>query len=145
MHVRERIGKKATAQFERKLKEFILGMPAAIARIDKIMLDEPHDSQAQQLAKYALLYLYDPVDFLPEQDRGLFGYIDDAYFVAVVYLRIIERTCAAKPSQADQVVKQWVFQSLESVRRVIPEECRKIEKTVSKIMTNQILSYSAVV
>lgn len=141
-HVRQRIGKKATDHFERKLKEFILEMPAIISRIDEISSAEPEGSAAHRLTKYLLIYIHDPVDFLPETDNGLFGYLDDAYFVAIVYLMIVGRLGVSAENPEDRKIKEGLFKFLEYVRYVIPAESRKIEKTVSDIVTNQILCYS---
>lgn len=141
-HVRKRIGKKATNHFERKLKEFILGMPAIISRIDEISPAELEGSSAHRLTEYLLTYLHDSVDFLPERDNGLFGYLDDAYFVAIVYLMIVERAGVSTENSEDRGIKDRLYKFLEYVRYVIPNESRKIERAVSDIVTNQILCYS---
>lgn len=145
IHVRARIGKKATDVYERKVKEFILYMPSVVSRIDRLVLREREGSDAHRLAKYLLIYLYDPEDFLPEKDNGLFGYLDDAYFVAIVYLVILEKTPTALRTREDEKMKEWIFEHLSSVRYLIPDESAKIEKTISDIVTNQVLCYPVTV
>lgn len=144
-HVRARIGKKATDNFEGKVKEFILQMPSLVSRIDRMILLEKEGSAAHRLAKYLLIYLYDPLDFLPEKDSGLFGYLDDAYFVAIVYLLVLEKIDLSLRIKEDEKTKEWIFLHLEPVRYLIPDESRKIDKTVSDILTNQILCYPEVI
>ncbi len=144
-HVRARIGKKATDHFEGKVKEFILRMPSVVSRIGRMISLEKEGSVVDRLAKYLLIYLYDPMDFLPEKNKGLFGYLDDAYFVAIVYIMILEKTDPSLGSSEDEQTKKWIYTSLESVRYLIPEESRKIDKTVSDIVTNQVLNYPAAV
>jgi uncharacterized membrane protein YkvA (DUF1232 family) len=144
VHVRARIGKKATDHFEGKVKEFILRMPSVVSRIGRMISLEKEGSVVDRLAKYLLIYLYDPMDFLPEKDKGLFGYLDDAYFVAIVYIMILEKSDPSLGSSEDEQTKKWIYTSLESVRYLIPDESRKIDKAVSDIVTNQILCYSAV-
>lgn len=143
IHVRERVGKKATDNLEMKLKEFILRMPSIVSRIEEIMRQEPEGSFASRLSQYLLIYLYDPEDFLPEKDKGLFGYLDDAYFVAIVYLLIIQRRTSEILDRKDIEFEESLFQFLGVVRYVIPDECKKIEKTISDIESNQILSYAS--
>jgi uncharacterized membrane protein YkvA (DUF1232 family) len=94
------------------------------------------------VGEYLLIYLYDPMDFLPEQDEGLFGYLDDAYFAAIVYLTIVQKMNPSLKTDQDEKIKEWLIANLESVRYLIPDEAKKIEKTVSGIETNQILCYS---
>ena len=106
LHVRDRIGKKATDHFEGKVKEFILRMPSMVSRIDRLLALEKEDSVAHRLAQYLLIYLYDPIDFLPEKDNGLFGYLDDAYFVAIVYLLILEKIDPSLRRAEDEQVKE---------------------------------------
>ena len=144
VHVRARIGKKATDHFEGKVKEFILRMPSIVSRIDKMLVLEKEDSAAYRLAKYLLIYLYDPKDFLPENDNGLFGYLDDAYFVAIVYLMILEKMDPSLRERGDEQMKEWILMHLEPVRYLIPDESGKINKAVSDILTNQILCYQTV-
>lgn len=143
-HVRARIGKKATDHFEEKVKEFILRMPSVVSRINTMVMREKEGSVAHRLAKYLLIYLYDPMDFLPEKDNGLFGYLDDAYFVAIVYLLVLEKMDPSLRIGEDEQMKEWVFKHIEPVRYLIPEESRKISKVVSDILTNQILCYPVV-
>ncbi len=143
-HVRARIGKKATENFEAKVKEFILWMPSVVSRIDKMVSQEKEGSEARRVAEYLLIYLYDPMDFLPEKDNGLFGYLDDAYFVAIVYMMVFEKMEPISRTAEDKAIKSRISAHLESVRYLIPDESRMIDKAISDIVTNQILSYHGV-
>lgn len=140
-HVRSRLGKKATDHFERKVKQFILRMPAVVSRIDRLLLNDRTDPAARRLAQELLIYLYDPTDFLPERDEGLFGYLDDAFYVAIVYLKIVRAIDPSLVTDEDRDIRDWLLGHLQTVRYLIPEESRRIEKAVSDIEAGRLAEH----
>ena len=86
--IRERAGTKATAILEKRLKNLILMTPRLLQRSfhHSARTEVP---QRQNLTGFADLF-YHPKDFIPEDNQHLFGYLDDAYYVGLLYERILK-------------------------------------------------------
>ena len=134
--LRKRVGKKATELFENRMKQFIMLMPDLVERIYYYYGNLQKDnSKTKELGSFVLTYLYHPDDLISE-DWGLFGYLDDAYFVAVVFEKII-----AEVSQEDQLLiepdktfNETIRHLKVSARSVIPEEALKIDQMIADIV-----------
>lgn len=132
--VRGRIGKRATALAEKKLKQLILIMPGLIKRIRSHWEDSNSGSEIKKLGGFMFIYLYQPKDFLPEDEHGLFGYLDDAYLALIVYEKVIRcvRVGESSLNEDDEQYMKQIQASKRYVKAVIPRETKKIEAMVEK-------------
>ena len=127
--VEKRLGGKATEEQIKAIKEFIFLLPPVLQQLSDYWKDESLPSEAKKLSGHIITYIYNPDDYLPEEEHGLFGYLDDAYLVVSAFLRI-----------QDSYLRDWQDKSameLKLVERarelivvpeiVIPEEAKRIE------------------
>lgn len=144
--LRRRVGKKATKLFESRMKQFVLLMPDVVERIHYYYSHlQKEGSKTKRLGGYLLTYLYHPDDLIGEAS-GLFGYLDDAYFSALVFEKIIMEI-----PKGDQLLVEPNKQFNESLRQlkaaarsVIPKEAKKIDQMVEEILKGEIESFSSV-
>lgn len=149
--LRNRIGKRATLVVEKRLKQLILTMPGLVRRIHDHWDRSYGGSEIKKLGGFIFIYLYQPKDFLPEDEHGLFGYLDDAYLVLVVYekvARAAENAGSELDEQDERYLKQ-IRSAKRYVRAVIPNEAKKIEAMVERAIVSgeyrdfaESLSYS---
>ena len=134
-HLRQKVGKKATALLEGRLKKIIVLLPDLVGRVYDYWRVQPHASQTKILSAYVLTYLYLPKDFLPEDEWGLYGYLDDAYLVAKVYTTILDEVerSGGKIDAADQKLSEEVKLLQKSLRIVIPKICEKIDEMIAEL------------
>ncbi len=133
-NIRDRIGKRATQVVEKRLKQLILIMPGLVRRIHVHWEKSNAGSEIKKLGGFMFIYLYQPKDFLPEDEHGLFGYLDDAYLVLVVYEKVVRATENAGGTldkQDEEYLKQ-ILTSKRYIKAVIPRETKKIETVVDK-------------
>ena len=132
--ISQRIGKRATQVLEERLKRLILAMPGIVKRIHVHWMKSPAGSEIKKLGGFIFAYLYQPKDFLPEAEHGFFGYLDDAYLVAIVYEQVIRATGKREGQleEADMDYLKQIQASKKYVKAVIPEETKKIEDMVHK-------------
>ena len=143
--LRRHVGKKATELFESRTKQLILLMPDLVERIyyyyGHLQKDE---SKKNKLGGYLLTYLYHPNDLIGEE-WGLLGYLDDAYFAAVVFEKIIKEV--AKEDQLLIEPNKEFNESLRhlkvTVRSVIPKEAQKIDQMVEEIIKGEMESFTS--
>jgi uncharacterized membrane protein YkvA (DUF1232 family) len=135
LKVRRRVGKRATLLLEKRLRQLILITPDMIQRVYLLWRQFPEDAPARRVSGYLLTYLYHPQDFLPEDCHGLFGYLDDAYFAALVYeyvLGAVEGT-GYSPTALDKRFVKDIANMKASAKLVISDEALKIEAMFHEI------------
>lgn len=137
--IRKRVGKRATQLLEKRLRKVILLMPGLVSRAYRHWQEEDASPAVKRLGGFLLTYLYHPKDFLPEEEYALFGYLDDAYLVLIVYENVLQDLRRHGAS-----LEAWDLEFLEnfslwrkSVRQVIPEEASKIEEMLKRIHQNR--------
>ncbi len=136
VNIRKRVGKKATAILEKKLKELILLMPNLVSRTYAYWAKQKSSSKVKKMAGFLLVYLYHPKDFLPEEEHGLFGYLDDAYLAALVYERVLKEASSDLEglTSIDQGFLERVESLKHSAKMVIPKEAQAIDQMVEEIL-----------
>lgn len=128
-NIRKRVGARDAVQFTEPLRRMILAMPNMISQIHSWSLESGQPWKIRKLHSFALAYLYNPTDFLPEKSFGLFGYLDDAYLVASVFQRTMEEIPDAglRPLAENGLLWKNIPEWLEATRRLIPDEAAQIE------------------
>lgn len=137
--LRARVGKRATRVLEERLSKFILLMPHLINRIYSHWNRHKGVSNEKQLMGFVLSYLYHPKDFLDESHKHFFGYLDDAYLVAIVYEEVMSEFKKAdiQIPKTDQSLLEEILSLKKYVKGVLPLESKKIEKMVAELMQEQ--------
>lgn len=144
--LRKRVGKKATELFEKRTKQLILLMPDVIERIHYYYGHlQKEDSKTKKLGGYLLTYLYHPKDLIGEE-WGLFGYLDDAYFAAVVFEKIIKEIekGAQLLVEPNKEFNETLRHLKVTARSVIPQEAKKIDQMVEEIINGKLDSFTSV-
>jgi len=146
VQLRTRVGKKATAVLEDRLREIILLMPDLVSRIYFYWNRSKVNTKSKKLGGYLLTYLYTPEDFLSAKEWGLFGYLDDAYFVAKVYTQVIDDVTEEGQKIAGMDMKYYEEAKFlkKYVRGVIPKESKKIDDMVSQLCEDNQKIYSEI-
>jgi len=134
--IRQRVGKKATRLFEQRLKNLICLIPRLLAGGLAYCRRKEVPPALKRSIGFALTYLYHPKDFLPENNQSLFGYLDDAYCVALIYEKFLKVLQKARikiaPSDVD-FLRQFAL-TKRSIRTVIPEEGKSISEIISGVL-----------
>ncbi len=146
VQLRTRVGKKATAVLEGRLKKIILLMPDLVSRIYFYWNHSKSNAKSKKLGGYLLTYLYTPEDFLSVKEWGLFGYLDDAYFVAKVYTQVIDDALKENQKTAGIDLKYYEEAKFlkKYVRGVIPKETKKINNMISQLSEDNQEIYSEI-
>jgi len=143
VNLRGRVGKKATAVLEDRLKEIIVLMPDLVSRIYMYWDKSEQRSDVKKMGGYLLTYLYTPDDFLSTKEWGLFGYLDDAYFVAKMYTQVIDevKVSGGKIAGIDLKYYDQAKYLKKYVRGVIPEVTKKIDAMIMQLKEGESKIY----
>lgn len=132
-NIRKRVKtKKANVAISKSLN-LIMIMPDLIAHVRDASEDRRLSPEVRNLNQFLLTYFYHPMDFLPDNEGGLFGYLDDAYFVGRVYQKVRTMSGKVTPLSAKELTLDLAV-GLESVKSVIPKEARKIDSLIEELM-----------
>lgn len=88
--IKKRVGAKQAPALEKRLQNFILVMPEMIAQIRAWSDQKEIPLKSRKLHGFLMTYLFHPVDFIPDETHGLFGYLDDAYIVGSIYYATLQ-------------------------------------------------------
>jgi len=141
--LRKRVGKKATAILENKIKQLILLMPDPVESVYEQWSNQKASYKTKKLGGYMLSYLYQPRDLISEEEWGLFGYLDDAYFVATVYVKVLDEFyfMDQKLFIASRKLSETIKTLMTTTKSVIPDEANKIDLMVQGILDGQDSNY----
>ncbi len=144
VQLRIRVGKKATAILEERLKRIILLMPDLVSRIYFYWNKSRTNAKSKKLGRHLLTYLCSPGDFLSEKEWGLFGYLDDAYFVSRIYTEVIDDVSEKKQKVAAVDLKNYEEAKFlkKYIRGVIPKETKKIDDMILQLSEGNQRIYS---
>lgn len=146
----EKVSKRLNHEFDLKLskslKNFVLLLPDMIAQIRIWANDDKVPMEIKRLHGYVLTYLYHPLDLLPEEPNGLFGYLDDAYLVGDVYHRtMMYAKSFLAPPVLDENYSSKISQWLELTRRTLPQETKIMDHLLDELVKGNDKSFHDIV
>jgi len=133
--IRRIAGPRTAPFYEHALRRMILRTPAMLAQIRAWAAASEVSSETRRLHDFALAYLQNPQDFLPERNHGFFGYLDDAYLVASVYDRTMHADDWAElsPLVDDLSLPPEVPGWISAARALLPDVMAKIDRTLDAL------------
>lgn len=144
-HVRKRLGKKGSEVMEERIKQYIMTLPFIINRVHYYWSRPEVPSEIKKISGYLLTYLYNPHDFLSEDEKGLFGFLDDAYLTFLIYDSIMgdlkQKGLTIPPDDLHALEKVDGFR--ENVEQIIPAECQKIREMLEDLKSGKIEDFTA--
>lgn len=147
VQLRRRIGKRATLILEQRLRNIILLMPKLLAESYKHCNRREVSPDLKKLVSFTLTYFYHPMDILPDEKGKLFGYLDDAFFVALAYEAML-KTLSASGRNLTRFDHEFLrsFRPLKRViRNVIPEESERILEIFNELLNGEHGAFMAAV
>lgn len=140
--LRARVGAKEARRRERPLRNMVLMMPELLGQLRVWMTEPEMRADLRGVHGFILSYLYHPEDILPEKGQGLFGFLDDAFLVALAFQRALAERRArgldcALDSDADLQVAGW----LEHARAVIPLETAQVQGMLDDLLDGRTLRF----
>jgi len=101
----------------------------------------------KRLNGFVLTYIYHPGDFMPDDSNGLFGYLDDAYFVGRAAEEIIKHLGKkARPTfPIFQDIEPQLSKWIKLTKRVIPVEARNVDKMLEELVSGRQEAFEAAI
>ncbi|MBM4043706.1 MAG: response regulator [Planctomycetes bacterium] len=134
--IRQRVAPHEATECESSLRGLVRMMPSLLGRLRRLWTQTAVSSDVKKLNGHILGYLHHPQDLIAEDEHGLFGYVDDAYLIATVYLRAAEGLSHDHPLKRGEE-RHLMLQTqrlLLKARRVIPTEAEKIDRMLERAL-----------
>jgi hypothetical protein len=144
--VKVKLNGKATDDQVAVIKEFIFLLPATLNQLSRYWNRKETPADAKKVSGFIITYIYQLSDFLPENQHGLFGYLDDAYFVVKSYLQINDRFLRNWHDRTpdELALANRARQLVDIPRILIPAEVDKIDKMVESLMEGKTGDFEAI-
>lgn len=133
--IRRLTGPREAIRFGQPLRALILALPRMIEQLLRWSEHSGLSARNKRLQRFALLYLYDPIDFLSAKNSGLFRYLDDAYLIAGIYQHALSEFDAAglKNRADDKTLAANIPQWIGLARQLMPKEMARIDELISEV------------
>lgn len=130
--IRERVGKRAANVLEGKVLQLIQLMPKIMERMKYIHDLSERQERSKKLESFVFSYVFHPYDFVCKETHGLFGYLDDAYLVAIIYEDLM--THGTSFTMEDMNYLEIIRKSKPCIESILPEETRLIREMVASAL-----------
>ena len=125
--------KKEKSELKSRLKSFLMFLPNLLVLLGRLVKDSRVPTAEKALLLGAVIYVISPLDLIPDVFPFI-GQVDDLYVVALVVLRLINRT-------DESVVRQhWpgggdIVSLANSIAGVAP---KFLPKRISRVITSRV-------
>ena len=144
--VKMKLNGKATDDQVAVIKEFIFLLPATLNQLSRYWNRKDTPPDAKKVSGFIITYIYQLSDFLPENQHGLFGYLDDAYFVVKSYLQINDRFLRNWHDRTSEEIalSDRARQLVDVPRMLIPDVATRIDKMVDSLMEGKTSEFESI-
>ena len=87
----KRLQRRERSEMKSRLRSFIMFLPNMVILLGRLLKDARVPTAEKALFVAAIVYVISPIDFIPDVFPFI-GQVDDLYVVALVLLRLINRT-----------------------------------------------------
>lgn len=128
-----KLQRREKSELKVRLKSFVMFLPNMVILLGRLLKDARVPTAEKALFLAAIVYVISPLDFIPDIFPFI-GQVDDLYVVALVILRLINRT------DESVVRKHWpgggdVVSLAESIANIAP---KFLPKRVSRVITSRV-------
>ncbi len=111
------------------LRRMVLALPDMLAQIRAWSEDPGLPWDFRRLYGYALIYVGNTEDFFPERDKGLIGYLDDAYLAGSILERAIHEA-NVRPHWNNALLAERIPGWLSTTQWLLPQVTSRIDRIV---------------
>ncbi len=132
--IRRLTGPREAVRYGQPLRRMILALPAMISQLRRWSAGSGLPLPVLRMQRFALRYLYNPIDFLSSSSSGLFRYLDDAYLVARIYhLTLSDHDGSGKKNRGDDpALSKSIPEWIDLARRLLPKETSRIDESLDE-------------
>src|SRR5580765_9058335 len=129
----ERITRRERSELKGRLRSFIMFLPNLVRLLGRLLKDSRVPTAEKALFAAAIVYVISPLDFIPDVFPFI-GQVDDLYVVALVLLRLVNRT------DESVVRRHWsgggdIVALADSIANIAP---KFLPRRVARVITSRV-------
>jgi uncharacterized membrane protein YkvA (DUF1232 family) len=130
---KNKLQRRERSELRGRLRNFLMFLPNLVLLLGRLLKDAAVPAAEKALFAAAVIYVISPLDFIPDVFPFI-GQVDDLYVVALVLLRLINRT-------NDTVVRRhWsgggdIVALAESIANIAP---KFLPQRISRVITSRV-------
>jgi len=130
---RTRLKRREKSELKGRMRNFLMFLPNMVMLLGRLLKDARVPVAEKALFAAAIIYVISPLDFIPDVFPFI-GQVDDLYVVALVLLRLVNRT-------DESVVRQhWsgggdIVSLADSIANIAP---KLLPKRISRVLTSRV-------
>lgn len=128
-----KLKRREMSELKGRMRSFLMFLPNLVMLLGRMLKDSRVPMAEKALFAAAIVYVISPLDFIPDVFPFI-GHIDDLYVVALVLLRLVNRT-------DESVVRQhWsgggdIVALAESIANLAP---KFLPKRIARVLTSKV-------
>jgi uncharacterized membrane protein YkvA (DUF1232 family) len=128
-----KLKRREKSELKGRMRTFIMFLPNMVMLLGRLLKDARVPTAEKALCLAAIVYVISPLDFIPDVFPFI-GQVDDLYVVALVLLRLINRT-------DERVVREhWggggdIVALADSIASIAP---KILPKRISRVLTSKV-------
>ena len=128
-----KLKRREKSELKGRLRSFLMFLPNMVMLLGRLLKDARVPMAEKALFAAAIVYVISPLDFIPDVFPFI-GQVDDLYVVALVLLRLVNRT-------DESVVRQhWsgggdIIALTDSIANIAP---KILPKRISRVLTTRV-------
>jgi len=128
-----KLKRREKSELKGRMRSFLMFLPNMVMLLGRLLKDARVPAAEKALFAAAIIYVISPLDFIPDIFPFI-GQVDDIYVVALVLLRLLNR------SDASVVRQHWsgggdIVSLADSIANLAP---RILPKRVSRVLTSRV-------
>lgn len=128
-----KLKRREKSQLKGRMRSFLMFLPNMVLLLGRLLKDVRVPTAEKALFAAAIIYVISPIDFIPDVFPFI-GQVDDLYVVALVLLRLVNR------SDESVVREHWsgggdIVALADSIAGIAP---KFLPKRVSRIITSRV-------
>ena len=130
---KNKLQRREKSELKGRLRSFIMFLPNLVMLLGRLLKDASVPAAEKALFAAAIIYVISPIDFIPDVFPFI-GQVDDLYVVALVLLRLINRT------DASVVRRHWsgggdIVALADSIANIAP---KFLPSRVARVITSKV-------
>lgn len=128
-----KLKRREKSEMKGRMRNFLMFLPNMVLLMGRLLRDVRVPTAEKALFAAAIVYVISPIDLIPDMFPFI-GQVDDLYVVALVILRLVNRT-------DESVVRQhWsgggdIVSLAESIANIAP---KFLPKRISRVLTSRV-------
>ncbi len=128
--IRQSVGPRESVRYQKELREMIIAMPDLVAQLTAWSRKSESPARLRRLHRFAVAYLLNPTDFMPERKLGFIGYLDDAYLITRVFdLALQESEWVPSIGDYEKNTGVWITMT----RELFPEMTLHMDRIIHQL------------